>query len=295
MIVVTAPTGNIGHHLVRDLLNRGEAVRVIVRDPAKLDDIVRDQVKVIKGSHGDADVIDRALEGADALFWLAPPVTIGTMEQAYSGFAHPAADAIRRHATGHVVAVTALGRGTQWQDRAGLVSASIRMVDTLNGTGAAVRGLAMPSFMENALMQLDAIRQGAMFGTLDQGRKVPHTATRDMAAAAARLLIDRSWTGQEDVAVLGPEDLSFDEVAWIVSDVTGREVRYQQVTMEDLKAQLLAGGMPEDFAQGYVDMFRAKDQGMDNAAVRTPANTGSTSFRRWAEEVLQPALNGKGA
>ena len=295
MIVVTAPTGNIGHHLVRELLDMGEAVRVIVRDPVKLNDDVRDQVEVVEGSHGDAGVIDRALKGADALFWIAPPVTVGTMEQAYSGFTRPAADAIRRHATGHVVAVTALGRGTQWQNRAGLVTASIRMVDALNATGAAVRGLAMPSFMDNALMQLDAIRQGAMFGTLDPGRTLPHTATRDMAAAAARLLTDRSWTGQEDVAVLGPEDLSFEQVAGIVSDVTGREVHYQQVTMEDFKAQLLGGGMPEDFAQGYVDMFRAKDQGMDNDAVRNPANTGPTSFRRWAEDVLRPALEGKGA
>lgn len=36
MIVVTTPTGNIGRHVVRHLLDAGETVRVIARDPAKL-------------------------------------------------------------------------------------------------------------------------------------------------------------------------------------------------------------------------------------------------------------------
>ena len=290
MIVVTTPTGNIGHNVVRDLVEAGEQVRVIARDPARLDDVVRERVEVIEGSHGDAATIDRALDGADALFWVAPPTPAGTVEQTYTGFTRPAADAIRRQSVGHVVVVTALGRGTRWQDDAGLVTASLRMVDLLNGTGAAVRGLAMPGFMENALMQRDAIRQGRMFGPIDPDKPLPHTATRDMGAAAVRLLTDRSWSGQQDQPVLGPEDLSFNDIAAIVSDVLGREVRYSQVPFDGFKAQLLGGGMPEDFAEAYVAMMRAKNEGMDNAAPRTPGTTGPTSFRRWAETVLKPAM-----
>ena len=292
MIVVTTPTGNIGHHLVEDLLDVGETVRVVARDPAKLDGAVRDRVEVVEGSHGDAAVIGRALDGADALFWLAPPVPSGTMEDTYSGFARPAADAIKTHDVGHVVVVTALGRGTAWRERAGLVSASIRMVDLLNATGAAVRGLAMPGFMENTLMQVDAIRRGQLFGPIDPDRKLPYTATRDMGAAAARLLRDHSWQGQEDVAVLGPEELSSNDMAAILSDVLGQEVRYTQTPFDAFKSQLLGRGMPEDFAQGYVDMMRAKNEGMDNAVTRTPDNTGPTGFRTWAEQVLKPLMAG---
>lgn len=292
MIVVTTPTGQIGRHVVRDLIEAGEPVRVVVRDAANLGQDVRDRVEVLEGSHGDADTIDRALDGADALFWVVPPVPAGTMEETYTGFTRPTVETIARRGTGHVVAVTALGRATAWQDKAGLVSASIRMVDLFNATGAAVRGLAMPGFMENALMQRDPIRGGQMFGPIDPDRKVPHTATRDMGVAAARLLADRSWTGKEDVAVLGPEDLSFSEVAGIVSDVLGREVRYAQVPFEAFKQQLLGRGMPDDFAQGYVDMMRAKNEGMDNVAERGPAIVGQTSFRTWAEQVLKPALAG---
>ena len=290
MIVVTTPTGNIGHHVVHDLLDAGEDVRVIVRDAGKLPQDVRDKVDVIEGSHGDTDVVDRAFAGAEALFWVAPPTPGETMDEVYLGFTQPAAEAIRRHGVARVVVVTALGRGTKWQDRAGLVTASLRMVDLLNATGAAVRGLAMPGFMENTLMQLDAIRQGQMSGPIDPDRKLPHTATRDMGAAATRLLRDRSWTGQQDHPVLGPEDLSFNEIAAIVSEVTGREVRYQQVPFDAFKAQLKGFGMSEDFAQGYIDMMRAKNEGMDNATPRTPEHTGPTTFREWAEKTLKPAM-----
>lgn len=59
------------------------------------------------------------------------------------------------------------------------------------------------------------------------------------------------------------------------------------------KMQLLGQGMPEDFAEGYVAMMRAKNEGMDNFATRTPDNTGMTSFRTWAEHVLKPAVASK--
>ena len=290
MIVVTTPTGQIGSKLVSALVEGGQTVRVIARDPAELAANVRERVEVIEGSHGDAETIDRALDGADALFWCVPPSPRSTMEETYSGFTRPAADAVARHGTSHVVAVTGLGRGTQWEDQAGLVTASVRMVDLFRATNAAVRGIAMPSFMENTLMQLDAIRAGQLFGPIDPDKKLPHTATRDMADAAARLLIDRSWSGNEDLPVLGPDDLSFDDIAAIISDVIGREVRYQQVPFDAIRAQLIGRGMPQDYAEGYVAMMRCKNEGMDNIAAQTAAITGANSFRAWAEQALKPSI-----
>ena len=292
MIVVTTPTGKIGHRVVQDLLDAGEKVRVVARDPNKLPRAVRDRVEIVEGSHVDAAVVDRAFDGAEAVFWLVAPDPAHMTERSYVEFAEPAVGAIRRRGVARVVAVAALGRGTAWQDKAGLVTGAIRMVDSLNESGAAVRGLALPAFMENALQQLDAIKGGRMFGPVDPDKKVPHTATRDAGAAAARLLRDRSWTDQEDVPVLGPEDLSYAELAAIVSDVLGREVRYQQVSFDALKAQLIGHGMSDAFAQGYVDMMRAKNEGMDNVTARTSANTGPTTFRQWAEEELKPAVLG---
>lgn len=293
MIVVTAPTGQIGRHVVDGLLAAGAPVRVVARDPAKLPDAVRGRIEVVEGSHGDASVIGRALEGAEALFWLVPPDMGRTLDEAYVGFTRPAAEAIRHRGVSRVVSVTALGRRTPWQDRAGLVTASIRMDDLLMATGTAFRGLAMPSFMENVLRQAAAIRDvGRFFGPVDPDRKLPWTATRDMGAIAARLLADAGWTGQEEVPVLGPEDLSADDMASVISEVVGREVRYGQTTFDEFKAQFLGRGASESFAQGYVDMYRAKGEGMDNMAGRDAGGRAPTTFRQFCEAKLKPAVLG---
>ncbi len=290
MIVVTTPTGNIGRHVVQHLLDAGETLRLIVRDPGKLPPTVRDRVEVIEGSHGDAAVVDQAFRDADAVFWLCPPTPSETPAAATIDFARPGAEAMRRHGVAHIVAATTLGRDTPWQDRAGNATGSIRMVDLLRETGAAVRGLALPGFMDNALRQAGAIRQGKMFGPIDPDKKLPHTATRDAGAAAAGLLLDRSWLGQEDVPVLGPEELSYADLAAIVSEVIGREVRYEHQSYEAYKAEAVARGLTDAFAQGFVDMLRAKEEGIDNVASRATAIIGPTSFRQWAKEELKPAV-----
>ncbi|WP_158811310.1 NAD(P)H-binding protein [Beijerinckia sp. L45] len=292
MIVVTTPTGNIGRHVVRHLLDACEAVRLIVRDPSKLAQGVRDQVEVVEGSHGEAAVVDRAFQGADAVFWLCPPTPSPTPAAATVEFARPGAEAMRRHGVRHVVVATTLGRHTPWQDGAGNATGSIHMVDLLRTTGAAVRGLALPAFMDNALRQTEAIRQGKMFGPIHPDKKLPHTAARDIGAAAAGFLIDRSWSGQEDVPVLGPDELSYAQLATIVSDVIGREVRYEHQTYDAYKDAAMARGLTSAFAQGYVDMLRAKEEGMDNFASRATAIIGATSFRKWAEEGLKSVITG---
>ena len=290
MIVVTTPTGNIGRHVVRHLLDAGEAVRLIVREPSRLSTDVRDRVEIVQGSHGDAVTLDQALRGAEAVFWLCPPSPAPTPAAATVDFARPGAAAMRRHEVPRVVAVTTLGRDTQWQERAGNATASIQMVDLLRTTGAAVRGVALPAFMDNALRMVGAIREGRMPGPIAPDKKLPHTAARDSGAAAAGLLIDRSWAGQKDVPVLGPEELSYADLAAIVSEVTGCEVRYEHRSYEAYKEAAMARGLSNAFAQGYVDMLRAKEEGMDNVASRATAIIGATSFRKWVEDELQPTL-----
>ena len=74
MIVVTAPTGLIGHQVLDNVLKGGgEPVRVVARDPSRLPPHVRERVEVVEGSHGDRDVVDHAFAGTDSVFWLVPP------------------------------------------------------------------------------------------------------------------------------------------------------------------------------------------------------------------------------
>jgi uncharacterized protein YbjT (DUF2867 family) len=296
MIVITTPTGDIGSQLLGNLLGRdnGEDLRVIVRDPAKLSAAVRDRVDVVPGSHADADVVDRAFAGADAVFWLVPPDSQApSLQVAYSGFTEAAAKAFIAHGVGHVVGVSALGRGTPVADRAGLVTASLEMDDLIASTGVAYRALANPSFMDNLLRQVNSIRGDGVFtGTEAADRKAPTAATRDIAAAATRLLLDRSWTGSGSVPVLGPADISPDDTAVIMTEVLGRPVRYQQQSLADLGATMASYGVGDAFVQGMVDMMRAKAEGLDDGVPRTPETASPTTFRQWCEDVLKPAVLG---
>ncbi len=209
----------------------------------------------------------------------------------YVDFTRPACDAFKRHEVTRVVGISALGRGTAVAGHAGLVTASLAMDDLIASSGVSYRALTMPSFMDNLLRQVESIRNRGMFFTPISGdHKLPSCATRDIAATAARLLLDDSWSGNGHVAVLGPEDLSFNDMAQILSEVLSEPVRYQQIPAQALKDRLTGSGMSDAMAQGTVDMMVAKDQGLDNAEPRTPESTTPTSFRQWCDEVLKSAV-----
>ena len=292
MIAITTPTGQIGHQVLSNLLGSGEPIRVIARDPSRLPSQARERVEVVEGSHGDLDVVDRAFAGADAVFWLVPPdPRADSVQAAYLDFTRPACDAFKRHEVQQVVGVSALGRGTPWAANAGLVTASLATDDLIASTGVSYRALTMPSFMDNLLRQVRSIKEQGMFSLPISGDlKQPSVATRDIATAAARLLLDRSWSGHGHVAVLGPEDLSYNDMAQVMSEALGTPVRFQQIPGEAFKARLLQRGMSDAMAQGNLDMWVAYGQGLDTAEPRTPQSTTPTSFRQWCAEVLKPAV-----
>lgn len=106
------------------------------------------------------------------------------------------------------------------------------------------------------------------------------------------MIVVTTPTGMIGQQVLGPEDLSFNDMAQIMSEVRGKPVRFQQIHGEAFKAGLTGFGMSEAFAEGMLDMMVAKNEGLDNAEPRTAQSTTPTSFRQWCEEVLKPKVLG---
>ena len=292
MIVVTAPTGQFGHQVLNNLLNSNEPICVIVRDPSRLPAHTRERVEVVQGSHGDLDVVNRAFAGADSVFWVVPPDPhAASVEAAYVDFSRPACEAFKSQKVKRVVGISALGRGTVLEKNSGLVAGLLAKDDLIASTGISYRALTIASYMDNLLRQVRSIKnQGMFFDMVSGERKVPTCAARDIADVTTRLLLDHSWSGQGSVPVLGPEDLSFNDMAQIMSEVLGKPVRYQQISAEALKASLTGSGMSDALAQGMVDMMVAKDNGIDNAEPRPPESTAPTNFRQWCEEVLKPAV-----
>jgi uncharacterized protein YbjT (DUF2867 family) len=199
-----------------------------------------------------------------------------------------------RYGVKHVVAVSTLGRGIASPPGtfdAGPINSSLAKDEAIGRTGTNFRALWCPGFMENMLRQVATLKSEGVFYSPARGdRKLPQVSTRDIASSAARLLLDPSWRGQGGIAVLGPEDLSNNDMAAIMSEVLGRPIRYQFVPAETYKAQLIKFGATAAVAQAMMRMFAAKDDGLDNAEPRTQENTSPTSFRQWCEEVLKPAM-----
>lgn len=289
MIVVTTPTGNVGSQVLKDLLSKNEPIRVIVRDPERLAPEARKRAEVVVGSHGDSAVVTRAFQDADSVFWVVPPDPRATsVDAAYVEFARPAATALRQQAVKRVVGVSALGRGTPWATNAGLVTASLAMDDLIASSGVSYRALTLPSFMDNLLRQAEPITKNGVFSLpIDGDRKLPSAASSDVAHMAARLLLDHSWTGVASVPALGPEDLSYNDMARVLSEVLGRPVRFEQISNDAFKARLMGRGMSDAMAQGNLEMWIAKGNGIDNAVKRTPESSTPTTFRDWARQVFR--------
>jgi dihydroflavonol-4-reductase len=75
-ILVTGATGFVGWHIARKLLDRGEPVRVLVRDPKRLREL--DGVEPVTGDLRDPASLARAVEGCRAVFHAAADYRLWT-------------------------------------------------------------------------------------------------------------------------------------------------------------------------------------------------------------------------
>ncbi|MEI3611500.1 NmrA family NAD(P)-binding protein [Pseudogracilibacillus sp. SO30301A] len=290
MIVVTTPTGQIGHQVLNNILDSGEEIRVIARDPSRLSPHVRERVEVVQGSHGDIDVVTEAFAGADCVFWLVPPNPhVDNIKSYYLDLTRPMCETIKSQGVKRVVDVTTLGHG--YVKEAGHLSAGFAVDDLIESTGVNYRALRMPFFMDNLLQQVETIKsQGMFFLPNFADRTLATVATSDIATVAAKFLLDDSWSGQESVPVIGPDNLTPTDMAQIMSKVLQRPICFHQVSYADYKATMLQYGVSNAWAQGLIDMAAAQNDGIYDAEQRATQSTTPTSFRQWCENVLRPAV-----
>src|SRR4051812_8262805 len=73
MIVITGATGNIGSKTAAKLLAQGKKVKVIARNPEKLEQLKKAGALVEAGDMQDASFLSKAFKGAEAVFLIIPP------------------------------------------------------------------------------------------------------------------------------------------------------------------------------------------------------------------------------
>jgi hypothetical protein len=79
-------------------------------------------------------------------------------------------------------------------------------------------------------------------------------------------------------------------MALVMSEVLGRPVGFQQLSVADNKAAMMAHGVSEAWAQGVADMIEAQNDGIYGRPPRTPQAAAPTSFRQWCADTLMPAI-----
>jgi nucleoside-diphosphate-sugar epimerase len=67
-VLVTGATGKVGNALAAALVERGDDVRVLVRDPERAADVLPEGVEVLRGDVTDASSLPAAVEGREQVF-----------------------------------------------------------------------------------------------------------------------------------------------------------------------------------------------------------------------------------
>ncbi|WP_369390629.1 NAD(P)H-binding protein [Streptomyces sp. CG1] len=145
-------------------------------------------------------------------------------------------------------------------------------------------------FMQNftgAHAHAQSIREDGVILTATGTGRVGFVDAEDIAAAAVRALTD-DRAPNTDPVLTGPEALGYDDIAAVVTEVTGRPVVHRQLTYEQLRDRL-AAQLPPEFATLLAGMDRAIAQGAENRttdAVQRLTGRPPHSFRAVAEREL---------
>ncbi|HWZ33718.1 MAG TPA: hopanoid-associated sugar epimerase [Bryobacteraceae bacterium] len=76
--LVTGATGFVGWHVARKLLDRGDPVRVLARDPARVREL--EGVETVRGDLRDPASLERAVEGCEVAFHVAADYRLWTRD-----------------------------------------------------------------------------------------------------------------------------------------------------------------------------------------------------------------------
>ncbi len=286
-IAVTTPTGQIGNKLANILLDRQAEVTLIARHPEKVKDLTSRGARVIAGEHSDTAVVEQAVHGADALFWLTPSEMtshdpLGTARR----MAEAGASVIGKHPELHVVQLSSAGAflpsGT------GPIVGLHETEEKFRAAGKNIVSLRPNEFMENVFFSLPTIvRQDSIYTSTAGSLKAPFIATKDIAEIAAEFLL-KPVDGHHVIDIVGPQEISFDEWAHIAGQAVGKQIRLVTVPGEKLKAALIQSGMSPEMAALLVEMEAAAPKILGEFQGEQK-RTGKVTFAQFAREVFAPA------
>ncbi len=280
--LVIGASGTVGSNVVNLLANEGHAVRATTSrlfSKSPRDNVEWSHLDLVRGMG-----IEEAFADVDTALLLSPP---GFADQ--HRVLSPLITAATRRKLDKVVLMTAMG--------ADAADTPFRRAEVeLESSGLAWNIIRPNWFMQNfQTFWLQGINeQGKILLPVGKG-KASFIDARDIAAVAVRLLTTHD-EDQKAFDVTGPEALDHDQVASILSEVTGRRIVYQEIEPRALRDGFVAAGVPADYADFLIAILGYLKQGYAapiTDAVKKLLGREPIAFRQYARDeraAWKPAL-----
>ncbi|ENG2552487.1 TPA: SDR family oxidoreductase [Citrobacter farmeri] len=262
MIAITGATGQLGQHVIENLLTTVPASQIvaIVRNPAKATALSQQGITVRQADYSDETAFTRALQGVDKL------LLISSSEVGQRAAQHRNVINAAKAANVKFIAYTSLLHA----DRSplGLHVEHIETEKMLADSGIAHALLRNGWYTENYLASVPpALEHGVFIGAAGEGRIA--SATRaDYAAAAARVISTEGHAGKV-YELAGDESWTLSQLAAELSKQSGKPVVYQNLSEADFAAALKGAGLPA----GLADMLADSDTGASKGGLFDDSHT----------------------
>jgi uncharacterized protein YbjT (DUF2867 family) len=259
-ILVTGASGRVGQYLVKSLAMKGIVVRAGIREGEARKFNVSD-VEVIELNFEDLLLIDRSLEGIRTLF-LVTPIAREQVE-----FARRMIDRSLSCGVEHIVTISIMGSelepGTQ------ITRWHRRIERYLEKSGIAYTILKPNMYMQNFLRFMQP--SGGFLLLPLNSAKVSYIDARDVAAVAEKTIIDNVNHVDKVYEITGPYSLSLENVAEVITNVTGHHVGYIPLEEETALHVMESLGFPTWIARVLIELYEQQRMGHNEQVTNTLA------------------------
>ncbi|MGV2985126.1 NAD(P)H-binding protein [Microbacterium sp. AGC85] len=283
-IAVTTPNGNVGHHLTRMLVRAGIRPLLLTRHPERISPELIPYVDVARADSQNADEVVDATRGVNAIYWVDPSVMSEDPLADYARATEALVRAVAENGIGRVVFQSSVG--AEKRHGAGEIDGLAATEVALDRLDTDVTHLRCGYFFTNLLLDVESLKSGRLQTVLPIDAPMAWVAPRDIAEVAALTLLNREWTGHRVRAVHGPEDLSWSQVAGILTQELGRDVTVERIADEEMRQQYVDAGLPEAMADAVLGMSTGLRDDFTPEQERSVVTTTPTTLRAWVREEL---------
>ncbi|HHQ14945.1 MAG TPA: SDR family oxidoreductase [Chromatiales bacterium] len=217
MILLTGATGKSGGPAARELLKKGVAVRVLVRDASRAAALKEAGAELVVGDVADPEAVRNALNGCQKALLLLPNSEQQLeLEKQFTDLAKSAG-------VQHLVKLSSMEAGAE--ATAPIPKLHWASEEHIRASGLAWTMIRPNFFMQNLLSNAPTIKSMRKF-FLPMGKaRTAMIDARDIGAVIAEALSGSGHEGQS-YDITGPELLDFHEVAERFSEVLGTRIEY---------------------------------------------------------------------